>query len=242
MDFEKIIYDSATIFKMGWIPALFNGTGGMGITFEKLLNIKPNTLENPDYNGIEIKTKTINKNGYISLFNAIPDSQPFEINRIQEKYGYPDSKNKNYKVFNMSFNTKYKKYIGKNLFAILTINKKDEKVILNIFDRNLNIVDLECSWSFNLLKQKLNRKLQKLFLVYGKKKAINNNIYYKYLKYYCYKLRDFENFLTSLENGDIRITFKINVIRNGDRKGEIKDHGTSFDIKEAKIENIYTKL
>lgn len=242
MSFKKIIHETNEIIKKGWIPALSNGTGGMGITFEKMLNIKTNTLELPDYDGIEIKTKSINKNGYISLFNATPDSNLFEIKRIQEKYGYPDSKNKKYKVFNMSFYSNQKIYIGKNLLATINVDRKKQKIFLAIIDRNLNLVDSKCSWTFELLKGKVHRKLQKLFLVYGQKKIINNSTYYKYLKYYCYKFHNFNSFLQCIEDGDIRITFKISVIRSGERKGEIKDHGTSFDIKESKIENIYDRF
>lgn len=242
MSFKKIISETNEIIKKGWVPALSSGTGGMGITFEKALNIKTNTLEIPDYDGIEIKTKLIDKNGYISLFNATPDSDLCEIKRIQKKYGYPDSKNRKYKVFNMSFYSNQKICIGKNLLATINVDREQQKIFLEIIDRNLNLVDSKCSWSFKLLNVKTNRKLQKLFLVYGQKKIINNRTYYKYLNYYCYKFYDFDSFLQCIEDGDIRITFKISVIRSGDRKGEIKDHGTSFDIKESKIENIYRKI
>lgn len=109
-------------------------------------------------------------------------------------------------------------------------------------DRYYNIVDADCSWSFELLEEKINRKLKNLFLVFGERKIIDNVTYYKYLKYECYTFKDFDAFLDSLENGDIRISFKIGVIRTGSKQGKICDHGTSFDIDVSKIEKIYNKI
>lgn len=242
MPFKNIIIEANKIIEKEWIKGLYNGTGGLGVTFEKMLNIETNTFEIPDYEGVEIKTKLINKGGYVSLFNATPDSYLFEIKRIQQTYGYPDSKNKEFKVFNMSFYANEKTYIGNNLYATIKVDNKNKKIFLLIFDRYNNLIDSDCSWSFELLEEKINRKLQKLFLIYGEKKVINDNVYYRYLKYNCYELKAFDNFISCLESGEIRISFKIGVVRSGKRIGKICDHGTSFDIDLSKIEKIYNKI
>lgn len=242
MLFKNIVFETDKIIKKGWTKSLYNGTGGLGITFEKLLNIETNKFEIPDYGEIEIKTKLYNRPGYISLFNATPDSYLFEIKRIQETYGYPDSRNKKYKVFNISFYANKKIYIGKNLYAMLKIDREKQKIFLLIMDRQYNIIDSDSSWSFELLEEKINRKLKNLFLVFGEKRNVDNVTYYKYLKYECYAFKDFKAFLNSLENGEIRISFKIGVIRTGPKQGKICDHGTSFDIDISKIEKIYNKI
>lgn len=237
--FDDLISKTEKIIKRGWVKSLYNGTGGIGITLEKLLNITTNTFEIPDYEQIEIKTKLNNNKGYISLFNATPDSYLFEIKRILKTYGYPDSKNQQYKVFNLSFYSNKKIYIGNNLYGTLKIDRKEKKIILLIIDSSYQLVDSDCSWSFELLKEKINRKLQYLFLVYADKTVINNEIYYKYLKYSCYLFKSFEKFLENFENGNLRITFKIGVIKNGPKKGQIKNHGTSFDINQSKLEGVF---
>ena len=66
----------------GWILSQGNGNGAGGITFEKLLNIQTNNFEIPDFKDIELKVKYSNKEKYISLFNATPDSFLYEIKRI----------------------------------------------------------------------------------------------------------------------------------------------------------------
>ena len=240
--FKNIVDQTNRIIDIGWIQSLYNGTGGMGVTFEKLLNIETNDFEIPDYDGVEIKTKKNNHKGYIKLFNATPDSYLFEIKRIQQTYGYPDYKNKDYKVFNMSIYCKQKVYIGNGLFAKISIDRNKRQIFLLILNKNNQLIDSDCSWSFDLLEEKINRKLNFLFLVYGEQTTIQNKIYYKYLEYKCYKFKTFNDFLNCLENDEMRISFKIGVVRTGDKKGNIKDHGTSFDIKESKIENIYKEI
>lgn len=237
--FRTICKKTEKIINLSWVESSCSGSGGIGITFEKLLDIETNTLAIPDYGEIEIKTKLINKKTYISLFNATPDSYLFEIKRIRDNYGYPDSKNPSYKVFNISVYADKKIYIGKNLFAKLKIDMIGEKITLLIFDIYGNLVDSDCSWSFEMIREKVLRKLQYLFLVYGESMVENNTTYYRYLKYYCYKLKSFDSFIEALRIGNMRITFKIGVYREGGKRGQINDHGTSFDIKEDKIHSIY---
>lgn len=54
-----------------------------------------------------------------------------------------------------------------------------------------------------------------------------------------YLLKDFDTFLHLLEQGIIRITFKINVTLSGPRKGKICDHRTGFDIQEKELLKLY---
>lgn len=239
MKFKEIAVETEKIIKEGWIKSRCAGTGGMGITFEKLLNIETNTLEIPDYDGIEIKTKSIHKNGYITLFSATPDSYLFEIKRIKDAYGYPDSILPAYKIFNMSIYANEKVYIGKNLFTKIKVDRVNNKLVMIVFDRFGNLIDDKTSWSFDLLEEKISRKLSKLLLVFGDKKIKNGVMYYRYLCYKCYNFTCFENFLDAIEDGKIRVTFKIGVVRSGDKLGNIHDHGTSFDICENKLDSIY---
>lgn len=45
-----------------------------------------------------------------------------------------------------------------------------------------------------------------------------------------------------VEQGIIRITFKIGVFREGPRTSEIHDHGTSFKIQEQDFTKLFTKI
>lgn len=45
-----------------------------------------------------------------------------------------------------------------------------------------------------------------------------------------------------MDQGIIRITFKIGIFREGPRTGEIHDHGTSFEIQEQDFTQLFTKI
>ena len=101
------------IKQKGWIESINNSSSGVGRTLENILNIPENSLEIPDFNGIEIKTHRINSESYISLFCATPDGPHYhEIEVIKDNYGYPDKDLKQYKVLNVSVNAKVLNWFG----------------------------------------------------------------------------------------------------------------------------------
>lgn len=55
------------IKKKGWVKSIIDGNSSVGRTFETLLGNSENSLEIPDYNGIEIKTKTSKKNIFVYI-------------------------------------------------------------------------------------------------------------------------------------------------------------------------------
>lgn len=57
----------------GWIQSTINGNSSIGRTFETQIGNNENSLEIPDYKGIEIKTKISKKNIFITLFNCKPE-------------------------------------------------------------------------------------------------------------------------------------------------------------------------
>lgn len=244
---EKDILEFKKIFEkvknIGWVKSKRSGPTGVGYTFETLLNKEEDTLEIPDYKSIEIKTQRKKSNSFISLFNATPDGDYlFEIKRLRNTYGYPDKLLKECKVINNEFFASKIKNLGAKYKAKLKIDWKNEKLRLIILNNCLQIVDNEVSWSFDLLKEKLLRKLKYLAFIEAESKFISGIEYFKYTDLNIYQLRDFNTFLELIEKGIIKVTFKIGVIKTGDRKGEINDHGTSFSISKENLSRLYTVL
>lgn len=225
---------------MGWIKQDMTSRINFGCTLEKLMDIKSGNFEIPDYNGIEIKTKKIFSKSYLKLFNSSPDGRGlFEIKRLKEKYGYPDSILKNMKVLNISVCANNYLKIGMNYLFKLMVDRENKKLYLNIFDKNGKLIDNETFWSFELLEEKLIRKLQLLAVIDVLTQKNNNIEYYKYIEINFYKLKDFESFIYLIEKGYIRITFKVSVFRTGKRLGQTHDHGTGFEIKEEDLQKLY---
>lgn len=232
-----------TINKMGWVKSISKGFGGGGQTFEYLLDKNKNNFEIPDYDGIEIKTKNAVVNQFITMFNATPDgTYMFETKRLQENYGYPDKRMKGFKVFNISIFANELTSIGTRFFFKLKVDKDNEKLSLCVFNKNNKLIDITTFWSFQLLKEKLQRKMQTLAIINtGYKKEINE-VYYKYTSIKFYRLKSFESFINAIDDGSIRVTFKISIFRDGKRKGQMHDHGTGFDIREQNILELYEIL
>ena len=49
----------------------------------------------------------------------------------------------------------------------------------------------------------------------------------------------YADFIKFIDNGNIVITFKIGVFKNGERKGQIHDRGTDFSIYLCDIDKLY---
>ena len=74
-----------------WIKSVNKGLGSIGYTFEQELDKKADSLYFPDYYGTEIKCTGRYSRYPITLFTSAFDGPTFpEINRLIEKWGYPD--------------------------------------------------------------------------------------------------------------------------------------------------------
>ncbi len=230
------------IMQMGWINSHSKNWSSCGILFEKLIGKEVENFEIPDFGNIEIKTKCSTKEEYVTLFSANPDRCLFEIEKIRDKYGYPDKQNKNFKVFNLGFyGNKYKRVSNQLAFRI-EIDYQNKEVLLcsrNNYNKETTIIT---SWTFDMLEEKLNRKLRYLLMIDASKMMVNNCLYYKYYNYNFYKLKGFETFIKLIELGYVTITFKIGVFRYGRKYGQTHNHGTSFAIKEKDLELLFSKI
>jgi len=230
------------IKRKGWVKSICDGNNGVGLTFEALLGISRNELEIPDYKGIELKTKRYRSNSYITLFSCRPEGKYYhKVERIKDKYGYPHRVLKQYKVLNNSVYGNIKNKIGNKFYFKLEVNRNLQKIFLLVYDLNYKLLEKEVYWDFDILKEKLDRKLSVLaFVKASSKKSISDGIeYFKYDSMKIYSLKDFEAFINLLENGVIRLNFKLNIKTKGDKIGQIHDHGTSFDILEKYICLLY---
>lgn len=228
--------------KMGWIKSIRKGSTGIGATFENIMGLSENSFEIPDFNGIEIKTKRNYSNSYTSLFNYSPEGKYcYEIDKLKDKFGYPDKILKNCKVLNKSFYCNMKVRVS-NYYFILKVNRSLKKIILKIIDLYGNLIEDEIYWNFKELEEKINRKLHFLAFVNACRKIDNKEEYFKYYKMDLYELKDFDTFIYLVEKGIIRITFKMSIFRTGPKCGLMHNHGTSFDIKEEDLLKLFNKI
>ena len=245
MEYIKYIENIKNIIKQDqWIKATEKGSASVGMTLESLLGKERDNFELPDYHGIEIKTKYSTTEEYMNLFNATPDSYLFETKRLVTNYGYPSRDLPSHKVLNIGSLANRKTKLPSGYYFKLSVNRKKEQIILNIYNQNQVLINDDCAWSFKMLKDKLERKLSLLAFVKAERKwdEIERKIYFKYNEAKFYKLKSFERFVDLLETGRIKIIFKIGVYKKGKKQGQIYDHGTSFAIKYYNLHNLFDEL
>ena len=236
----KLKKEFSRIKEMGWIKSCKNDFGGIGITFEKLLGIQTNELEIPDFGEIELKTKTDCSDEYITLFNCVPTGPHYhEVERLKDEFGYYDSKYKQYKVLNtFSYSGRLTKTISK-YYMSLYVDKGAEKIFLCIYNAKKEVIEKQVYWDFDILKEKLYRKLKYIAVVNAKKRYLNGNKHFHYYKMQIYKLKDFNSFIESIAKGKIRVSFKIGIYTSGLKFGKIHDRGTGFAININDIESLF---
>ena len=228
------------IKNQGWIKSKRTGSGGIGYTFESLIGKEEDNFSFPDFEGIEIKTTNQFGKEKINLFAATPDGDYlYPINRIIDTLGYPDKDFPEYKVFNMDVNAKEYTKIGYYKMMKLYVNRDLEKIELLVFDRNHNKIDINVSWSFNMIKTKLYVKLRYLAVVLAQVKKTKDSEFFYYNKINLYSLRGFDKFLQLIEEGEITILFKISIFKKGDKLGKTHDRGTVFAIERKSLSKLF---
>ena len=230
------------ISEQGWIESKRNGTTGIGYTFEYLIGKEEESFPIPDFGTIEIKTRFRNAKTDITLFNVTPDGDYlFPMKRIYEKYSFPSMSDPNFNVFYANISTKAR-HAGKNFKFKLLIDRKNQKIRVIAIDRDWKSYDTKVSWSFDFLKEKLERKLKYLAIIKANCKNYNGKQYFHYNQINFYMLKDFNTFINLIENGMIKTTFMIGVYKTGVKKGQMNSHGVGFDIAESNLEKLFINI
>ena len=221
----------------GWIKSTRIGPGGIGKTFEDLIGKQEDDFSVPDYYGIEIKTKRFNTREPYTLFCTEPDGKGiFEAERIRLMYGYPSKNYPQFLVFNATIKANKWTKIGDNYFS-LKVHKNN--IFLIVKNSKNAIIDASTCWSFEMLKQIINRKLNFLAVIKAYSKYEGDFEYFKYSKMIYYQKISFSNFIELIKKGKIVINFKIGVFTGDYRYGQVHNRGTGFSIYENYIKELY---
>ena len=113
---------------------------------------------------------------------------------------------------------------------------------MRVYNQKFVIIDELTSWSFDMLQEKLERKLHQLALIHANRKFEHNTVFFNYTSINFYQLKSFHDFLRLIEMGIIRVTFRISVYKDEKRFGKVYDHGTCFSIEECNITKLFTKI
>ena len=104
-----------------------------------------------------------------------------------------------------------------------------------VFDKYRNLIDNSTYWDFEVLKEKLERKLQILAVVKAWPNRIGEYEYFKYYKMNIYILNGFNQFVDCIDRGIIKVNLKIGSYHDYKRYGNVSSHGVSFCIREEDL-------
>ncbi len=195
-----------------------------------------------EFKDIEIKVKKDYTSKYVELFKATPlGKEVNQIKRIRNKYGYPESDENRKKIFFGTVQANASTFINGKLFR-LKVDYDKEKIYLLILEKDFALIDDKAYWDFADLEKKYKRRKKYLFIIKAWEKREQDKVFYKYYDYYVLKLKDFKEFLKLLEQGIIRVNFKIDVHKKGPKVGDIDDKGTTFEVEELDLEKLYEKI
>lgn len=242
---KKLLKEFYLIQCKGWVKNTGSGTSSAGTTLEHLFGKQEDALPLPDYLGIELKTKLITSKYEIRLFSAVLDNKPDLMNKLWQLCSWKCTRNGGtrslYDNFNaLQYSNTHRKYAFK--MHINYAKKCVELLLYNNWDKKK--VNIDMSWSFRELEQRLKIKLSHMALVHAEK-FVNKETKeekFKYLDMTIYKLRSFDVFLKLLEQGIISVNLKMYPFKEPERQDKFRNRETTFCIFQENLPLLFEKI
>lgn len=240
---KELIEQFKLISQRGFIESTNKSFGSVGLTFEKQLNKNADSMFFPDYYGIELKCTSITSRYPLFLFTLSFDGPTFpEINRIVEKFGYPDKDYPEKKVLFEKTNNKHTYSTHNHYRFNLEPNLEEDKLYLAVYDKRNNLIEKTSFVYLSSIRDHLLLKLNQLALIYSATRTIKDKKYFKYFKMEIYKLKNFKTFLKLLDNGDIEVDLISRISKSGDDAGRYRNKNLVFKISKNKIWKLFNRI
>ena len=250
---ESLIASLIEIREKGWIPNARSGNvGGIGNTLEDLLGIEENNLPIPNAAEWELKCQRKETTSLTTLFHMEPSPRALKFvpQILLPKYGwahqlagdrYPDNEMSfRQTIHGLSRSDRgFKVVVDKDEKKILisfdagTVDNRHSEWLKSVKDRiGLDELDPQPYWGFNDLFHKAGTKLLNCFYVQAETKKIDGKTHFFYSDIMILQGLSLENFLESIENGQILVDFDARTGHN---------HGTKFRLRQNALPALYSK-
>ena len=233
------------IKRLGWIENSHPRYRNAGLLFEALIGKKGDSFSIPDYYEIEIKTHRQDGQFPITLFHFSPISHITKVPPCQylvEQYGYKNHTSRPYKILYANITYQKKKSIASQFKFELGVNEIKKQLELHVYDNKNKLLETSTIiWPFEGIKEKLNNKVKIMAYIEYQRLYENKQEYFRYTNINFYYLTNFENFLQLIKQGKIKISLNIGVHKEGERMGEVYDHGAAFRIWSYNLPKLFKK-
>lgn len=251
---ESLIASLIEIREKAWIPNARSGNaGGIGNTLEDLLGIEENNLPIPNAAEWELKCQRKETTSLTTLFHMEPSPRALKFvpQILLPKYGWAHQLAGNkYSGTEMSFRQTihslsrsdrgFKVVVDRNEKKILisfdtgTVDNRHSEWLKSVKDRiGLDELNPQPYWGFNDLFHKAGTKLLNCFYVQAETKKIDGKTHFFYSDIMILQGLSLENFLESIENGQILVDFDARTGHN---------HGTKFRLRQNALPALYSQV
>ena len=228
---QELLEKLRTISKRGFIETLRSGDTGVGFTLESLLGITANSSKNPDYNGIELKTKRMSAKTRSNLFSQVPDWKLSSCKsglEVLNRVGYLDqSRNR------------------LALYVTVSSVPNQQGLFFKVDEKKFNLQSMHRSpdgkispvnyWDLEFLKERLLHKHAETFWIDVKKKIVNGKEHFLYSGVTHTKSPIADYFGPLIESNVITMDYTLHLKDSG----KTRDHGYLFKILPEDLELLF---
>ncbi len=235
---QKFKEDFERVRAMGFVESHRTNNTGIGKTFEDLVNVKENNLQEVDYlKELELKSSRELSSSMVTLFTQAP-SYPMEANTfLRLKFGKEEG---GLQVLHTTVSgDKFNTFLGKYGFK-LEINDEEEKIHIRVKELKTGILlDIDCYYTFEALRPIIEKKCKNIAFITAKHKEENGREFFHFERAVLLTGLSFNKFLEGIKNGWILYDIRIGVYRIGEKKGKTHDHGSGFRIRKNRIREVF---
>lgn len=225
---DKII----DIHKRGFIKGVSFGDTNVGMTLEHSLGIAPNTSREPDYNGIELKSKrgvpqqTRCSSEKITLFTNVPDWERscMTAKEIIKTFGYHGEHGQQL----------YCTVSNKSNAQGLYLDASNEIDLINKAETKQYVGDVAV-WALSKLKSRLSEKHKETFWVYATVDRSDGVEYFRYDYVKHTRRPNIANMATFFDTGIITLDYSMYIKPSGG----VRDHGYLFRTTRDNFKHIF---
>ena len=208
------------LYRKGPISVIGRGSGRLGLSLENALGIPQNSSKQPDFMGIELKSKS--DKTLQTLFSRIPSRYTGckDKHDLLAQYGYDDTKRKRRALYT-SF-TNQPDSLG------FFLKSTDTGIVVT--NGGVEILEYDSEVIEEAL---LSKHSQTAYISLSKRIEKEKEVCYIEEMTYC-RLPSIIKFLRLVEEGDIYLDFTLSL-----KDGKTKDHGFLWRIRTSALQKLY---
>lgn len=226
--------------EMGFVSSHRKNNTGIGKTFEDLMGIQENNIQDVDFmNLIEIKTKRLESESMLTLFTLAPTYPKKSNGYLRDTYGMVDEGGIYKKLHTTITALEYNNF-GENLGFKLECNDEEERIYIRVMDKRTNtIFNDNIYYTYDKIREVISKKCANIAFVVADTRKNNDKEEFHFTSAKLLTGCTFKSFLCAVKDGRVKYDIRIGSYKSGKNKGKVHDHGSGFRIRKNEISSLF---